>query len=139
MQEAKGQKETRQIEIPPGLVDHVRDWLGDDGVSFFRRVKLHKGKVNCTLTSHEHMALRRGEEPSEMKRDRLRAPHPIHFREGTAVRNAMRNSDFTEGWSDHDYDGAWEKVVEQAIGECTKCWGDQFLQPCDTCGAGVEK
>lgn len=139
MQEAKGKKGKRKIEIPEELVDHVRDWLGDDGVGFFRRVKLYKGKVDCLLTSHEHRAFRSGVDPSSVKKHRLLIPHPIHFREGMAVRNAMRTSPYTKGWSSHDLDAQWEGVVEKAIGECTTCWGDAFLQPCKACGAGVKQ
>lgn len=139
MQEVENQKRARQIEIPSGLVEHVREWLGEDGITFFRRVKLHKGRVNCVLTTNEHVALRKGVEPTSVEKHRLRLPHPIHFREGMAVRNAMRKSPTTEGWTDHDFDSTWSTVVERAIGECPTCWGDPFLQPCGTCGAGVKE
>jgi hypothetical protein len=42
-------------------------------------------------------------------------PHPVHFREGMSVRNAMRDSGLCTDWSDHDFDDNWTEVVELAV------------------------
>ncbi len=88
-----------QREIPDGLVEHIRAWLGPRGIALFRRYKRWAGSVSPTFGRNNHR----------------RIPHPVHFREGMQVRNAMRNSEFCPNWDDHDFDDTWEMVVEQAI------------------------
>lgn len=98
------------------MVDFLREWLGEEGLSFFRSVRKNKGMVNCVITTDEYSAAIRGEEWPE-KRPNLKPliPHPIHFRQGMAVRNALRDSQLCESWSDHDFDDNWARVVERAI------------------------
>ena len=79
-------------------VTAVREWLGPDGLKFFRDVKEEHGEVNVVLTI-----------PGS------RIPHPIHFREGMQIRNVLRKSGLCKGWSDHDLDDRWAEIVEQAI------------------------
>jgi len=89
------------IDIPESLVEKLHGFLGEDGLSFFRECQTDHGTVSPVLT---------------VKLDGGRAfPHPVHFREGMQVRNAMRGFDECESWDDHDLDNHWQKVVEQAL------------------------
>ena len=61
-----------------------------------------------------------GRQPEELTQEKdNRAgrliPHPIHFREGMQIRNALRGSGLCEGWDDHDLDDNWAEIVERAI------------------------
>lgn len=89
---------SRQLTITAGLIDHVRKFLGEDGAKFFAETKKTHGRYNAVYR----------DEGSPF-------PHPVHFREGMQVRNAMREHADTEGWSAHDYDDSWVKVVELCL------------------------
>ena len=78
------------------LVCAVREWLGKDGISFFHRVKKESGSVGGLIN------------------DGSGIPHPVHFREGMAVRNKLRELT-AYSWTDHEYDNRWEGIVEKAI------------------------
>jgi hypothetical protein len=82
--------------ITPALVRHVRAYLGDNGAEFFRNLLRDHGEINVVLSDGG-------------------IPHPVHFREGMRVRNAMRESGLCEGWNDHDFDDLWIRVVCHAI------------------------
>lgn len=84
------------MKITEDLVKAVRDFLGDEGVAFFRECRGKYGTVSPVLGNSV-------------------LPHPVHFREGMRVRNAMRQSGLCEGWTDHDYDEHWADIVEMAI------------------------
>lgn len=85
------------MKISDALVGHVREKLGDNGVSFFRSLLSEHGTVSPVLYDGP-------------------IPHPVHFREGMTVRNIMRKSGLCSDWSDHDFDDNWTKVIEKAIG-----------------------
>jgi hypothetical protein len=126
---------TRKLDIPDVLVEHVREFLGKEGIKFFGRVKEHKGNLNCVLSRDELKAAYVGgpwpkkeeEEEEELKgfeniaravkkaRGGTSIPHLVHFREGMRVRNAMRLSDCTDCWNDCDFDDHWVEVVEKVI------------------------
>ena len=53
------------------LLQAVRDWLGEGGISFFQECLDEHGRVDPIL----------GDGP---------IPHPVHFREGMQVRNFLR-------------------------------------------------
>jgi len=83
-------------EIPESLVLKIRAWLGPDGIAFFTKLKKKHGEINVVLEDGG-------------------IPHPVHFREGMQVRNAMRREKECEEWTDHDFDDNWIAVVERAI------------------------
>jgi hypothetical protein len=87
---------SRQLTITPALVDHVRKFLGEDGAKFFAETKAEHGYYDAVFTDGP-------------------VPHPVHFHEGMQVRNAMREHPDTGGWSAHDYDDSWVKVVELCL------------------------
>jgi hypothetical protein len=41
-------------------------------------------------------------------------------------------------WGNPDAELKIDQAEEVAEGECPQCGGDQYLQPCDKCGAGNE-
>jgi len=83
------------------LVEHIREWLGPRGVALFRRYRRWAGSVSPTFGRKANRPI----------------PHPVHFREGMQVRNAMRASGLCSDWNDHDIDDMWTLVVEKAITE----------------------
>lgn len=86
-----------QREIPQDLITKVRDWLGEDGKQFFTENHEKHGTVSPVLADGN-------------------IPHPVHFREGMAVRNFMRRTGLCADWDAHDFDNNWQSVVERAIG-----------------------
>lgn len=91
-----------EIELPPpfdfsdNLIQTVREWLGEEGVTFFGKLKRKYGTVSAVwMEGH--------------------VPHPVHFLEGMQVRNFLRLQDECKNWTDHDFDNQWAYVVERAI------------------------
>ena len=79
----------------PELANQIREWLGFDGIKFFSDVKEKHGKVNAVW-------------------DAGGFPHCVHFQEGMAVRNKLRElTNFS--WTDHEYDDRWVEIIEEAI------------------------
>ena len=88
-------KKTREEFMP--YVRHMRMWLGQNGIEFFRKIKAEHGKVNAVWNEGG-------------------IPHSVHFREGMQVRNQLR--DLTKnGWSQFEYDNTWADVIEECIKE----------------------
>ena len=88
----------RQLTITPALIDHVRKFLGETGAEFFAKTKREHGRYDAVY-----------------KEEGAAFPHPVHFREGMQVRNAMRDHPDTQGWSAHDYDDSWVHVVSLCL------------------------
>lgn len=84
-------------EIPSQLAEALRVWLGPQGRRFFLDCRAGHGTVSPVLEGWP--------------------PHPVHWREGMAVRNFMRRSGFCEGWTADELDEAWIRAVEMAIME----------------------
>jgi len=86
-------KKSREDYIP--LILEMKAWLGEDGLSFFAKIKEEYGKVNAVW-------IERG------------IPHPVHFREGMLVRNKLRV--LTQGsWTTNEYDNTWVDIIEECI------------------------
>ena len=78
------------------IVKGIREWLGENGISHFRKYKEDYGTVSPVLDVTAGF------------------PHTVHFREGMIVRNKIR--ELTEhSWSAHEYDDKWAEIVEEAI------------------------
>jgi hypothetical protein len=77
------------------LVEQIRAWLGEQGVTFFRNLKESHGRVDAIWMEGS-------------------VPHIVHFREGMQVRNKLRELTNNE-WTAHEYDDRWIGIVEQAI------------------------
>ncbi len=86
-------KKSRPEYMP--LVPQLKEWLGVDGIAFFRSLKAKYGKVDAIW-------------------DEGGIPHVVHFREGMQVRNKLR--DLTNGeWSVYEYDNTWKDIIEECI------------------------
>ena len=91
-------KTTKTVKkIPSALIPKLRVWLGYDGCALFTMFKEETGTVSPVLNRPGFLL------------------HPVHFREGMAVRNFMRGSGECEGWTDEELDDNWTKAVELAI------------------------
>jgi hypothetical protein len=77
------------------IIQGLRNWLGKEGIDHFRQIKEKHGRIDACWM------------------DRT-TPHLVHFREGMAVRNKMRELT-NYSWSDHDYDDLWVEFIEEAI------------------------
>lgn len=86
----------RRLTITASLIDHVRKFLGEDGADFFAAMKRKHGRYDAVYME-------------------FGIPHPVHFREGMQVRNAMRRHADCDGWDAHDFDNAWVRVVELCL------------------------
>jgi Tat protein secretion system quality control protein TatD with DNase activity len=89
--------------ITKELVQHVRAFLGEDGLDFFQDVKEKHGRYDAHWAIH----ISNGQT----------IPHIVHLREGMQVRNAMRRHSDTTEWDDHMYDAMWVEVVRRAVEE----------------------
>jgi len=89
--------------ISDKFVEATKEWLGKDGIDFFRKNFEEYNTVSPVIMEEHDLA-----------------PHPVHFREGMKVRNFMRSSGFCQNfygveWDDHDYDNNWEHLIELVI------------------------
>ncbi len=95
----------------------LRKWLGENGISFFRKVKEKYGRVDACWVEGDFddgsdgmTELRKAIEETQHPP----IPHPVHFREGMQVRNFLR-AIYGKTWNDHDYDNRWADLVDDAI------------------------
>jgi hypothetical protein len=100
----KGQPSS--VSVTPALVEHIKTWLGEEGLKFFAECKRDHGTVSPVL----RVAL----EPDRDGFPRS-MPHPVHFREGMQVRNQMRQHGDCANWTAHDFDNKWSEVVEKCL------------------------
>jgi hypothetical protein len=83
------------------IIDQLRAFLREEGISFFRQVKEEFGTVLAVLpVSHE------------LNHDGI--PHPIHFREGMQIRNFLRRITNNE-WDFDRYENGWVQIVEDTL------------------------
>jgi hypothetical protein len=84
------------MEIGDELVAATKEWLGDDGINHFKRIKTKYGCVNACWFDDG-------------------IPHPVHFREGMEIRNFMRTSGYCDDWTSHDFDDNWVSLIDKII------------------------
>ena len=82
--------------ITDTIVKQVRYWLGEEGRKCFASYKEEHGTVSPVFMDGN-------------------IPHPVHFREGMAVRNFLRGLDDCKEWDTNQFDNNWKEVVERAI------------------------
>lgn len=83
-----------------GIAQALRAMMGEDMVARLRGIRdSFGGKLNVLIEPKELGAI----------------PYPVHFREGMAVRNALRRIPESMGWSANDYDDRWEAIALEAI------------------------
>lgn len=77
------------------LIPVLKQWLGVDGINYFKGIQAEHGKVNAVWNEGG-------------------IPHCVHFREGMQIRNKLRN--LTDGsWTTNEYDNTWAEIIEECI------------------------
>lgn len=89
----RNKQKTKRDEV----VERVRAWLKPEGIELFSEYKRDHGKVDPVIFDGP-------------------IPHPVHFREGMAVRNQIRKM-FPGDFTDHELDDMWAGIVDEAITE----------------------
>lgn len=105
------------------LFTALGDWLGYDGLSFFLMCIEEYGTVAPVWTEWVEKPPKNASRLTEAV---LRAkgewgigiPHPVHFREGMAVRNFLRAQPECENWDAHDLDDTWCFIVITTLIKC---------------------
>jgi hypothetical protein len=85
------------MAIEPQVISGLKEFLGPEGIQFFREVKKEHGSLNAVWMEDG-------------------IPHAVHFREGMQVRNAMRRLT-TNALTAIDYDEMWIEAVEECMKE----------------------
>ena len=86
----------------PDFIGYLLEWLGYDGVAFFELMLDEFNELAPVIPTDG-------------------PPHPVHFREGMAVRNAMREIHKKMGvpaYSAHFYDNHWQGAIQAALKMC---------------------
>jgi hypothetical protein len=101
---------TRLREAYALLCYRLRKWLDEANLTeFFRTVRdEYDGKLNVYLETVAY--------PIKFPGTFVSTIHPVHFREGMAVRNKLRDLTGCE-WSAIEYDDRWVELVLEAIRE----------------------
>ncbi len=87
------------------LAESVGNFLGEGGLLFMEAIRDRRGTLNTVLST----------QPFRVNDGVRQIPHPVHFREGMAIRNHMRDLKECEGWDDHDFDDNWQDAVLMAV------------------------
>lgn len=115
--------------INPELIKKLKIFLGEDGINYFRKLKVRYNDVAPVLALGEYAnlvsssleQLKKGEmEESFIDEDLENSdvPHAVHFIEGMQVRNFIRSTgDWDEREKRNILDDWWVEMVEQAIKE----------------------
>jgi len=89
----------KKVLINDEIVDDFIQWIGEDGLRWFKHLKGLTGTYSPVLKLNE-------------KRKGIPV-HPVHFREGMQIRNWMRKHDNCSGWI--EFDSVWVLLVEEAV------------------------
>ena len=84
------------VEITEEIVKKTKDWLGEDGIKFFKETKEKYGEIAAVYSEGG-------------------IPHSVHFNEGMQVRNFLRSTSLCLNWTHHDLDDNWVKIIEIII------------------------
>ena len=88
-------------EIPEKLVDHLIGNLGEGYILFFAGCWHVYGTYSPVFSSGG-------------------IPHPVHFREGMEIRNAIRESGMCEDWDSEILDDIWCYVIDKVVKRYTE-------------------
>ncbi len=82
------------------MIEEFKQWLGQDGISYFRHLKGLTGEYSPVL---------------RLNYERKGIPtHPVHFREGMSIRNWMRTREEYKLLDSEKLDSEWIVLVEKA-------------------------
>jgi len=98
----KLKKRVNPVKVTNGLVNAVEEFLGIDGIDFFKEIREKYGKVDAIWNEY-------------FKSVNIVVPHIVHFMEGMMVRNFMRESGLCKGWTCIDFDDNWITVVNAVL------------------------
>lgn len=98
----KLKKRVKPVKITIKLVSLVEEFLGEEGVKFFKKIKEEFGRVDAIWME-------------TYCEGNLRIPHSVHFMEGMMVRNFMRETGLCNHWTCHDFDNNWVDVVNAVL------------------------
>lgn len=93
------------LSINDQLVYEVKEFLGEEGISFFKEVYAEYGEI-CAVWNEE-IVLDNGE--------KMTVPHSVHFKEGMQVRNFLRSNKLCKDWTNDDFDNKWSLIVKDVI------------------------
>lgn len=106
----------------PDFIGYLLEWLGYDGVAFFQMcADEYDSTAPVWVTTAD------GGSPDRPRA--LQLPHPVHFREGMQVRNAMREIHRRMGvglYTAHFYDDHWQAAVLAALKMCEEGFTDEY-------------
>lgn len=89
------------IHIPDTLLNRFFEWMGRDNIIWFKHIKGLKGQLNCVL---------------KLNYQKKKIPvHPIHLREGMAVRNFLRMQPECKEWQHEDFEHHWVTIIEKSF------------------------
>lgn len=83
-------------EITEELVEKTKEFLGSDGINWFREIKQKHGCIDACWNEGG-------------------IPYSVHFNDGMQVRNFMRGTGLCEDWDCHDFDNNWVALVERCL------------------------
>jgi len=86
-------------EISPELVEETKEFIKEDGIKFFKKMKQTYGEYDAVFMEPGPFPL----------------PHPVHLREGMYVRNFMRSTNHCKDWTAHDFDDSWVSLITKVI------------------------
>jgi hypothetical protein len=89
------------MNVPVALVDGVKEFLGKDGVKFFRDLGEKHDSLSPVLKSET--------------KDGQTIYHPVEFNEGRRVIEYMKSSRMCDDWEEEVFHQIWEQIVEIAI------------------------
>ena len=89
------------MKIEESLVKKLSEWLGDDGLHFFRTLyKLTGSYIPVLKLNYEKKGV---------------PAHPVHFREGVSVRNFLREQNECGNWSFEEIENNYALVIREAV------------------------
>lgn len=98
----------KEIIITDTIIKYIHDWLGTDGIQWFKSLKDNFGTVSPVIPINH-----------KLNPDKI-IPHPVHFREGMQIRNKLRSHPDCSDWDDHDFDNNWIKIIDSIINRSSK-------------------
>ena len=84
------------MNISGELVEKTTEWLGVDGISFFKDIKKKHGEIGAVYSE-------------------CGIPHSVHFNEGMQVKNFLQGTGLCDNWTCHELDDNWAEVIDKCL------------------------
>lgn len=82
--------------ISSSIIEAVKEYLGSEGVEFFKSLKKEHGEVSPVIMMGK-------------------IPHSVHLNEGMHIRNFLRTLSECSDWDCHKLDNTWASIIEEII------------------------